>query len=153
MQGHLRKIGFCHMCTFHSSSHIMSRLSHTTSKSQAVHKYVLDKTRHQTSLELSMPYTKYEDKTRHQTNLELSICGIRRSLVAMGLWLEKTCSAGTGQRLLWLCRPMREWQFLPQWLHLKVVSAGRVCWLFLRLTLSSSDASCNFLFRAAQVAI
>ena len=28
------------------------------------------------------------------------------------------------QRLLWLCRPMWEWQSLPQWLHLKVASAG-----------------------------
>ena len=45
---------------------------------------------------------------------------------------------------MWLCRPMREWQSLPQWLLLKVVSAGGARWPFLRLTLSSSDASCSF---------
>ena len=28
------------------------------------------------------------------------------------------------QRLLWLCRPLWEWQSLPQWLHLKMASAG-----------------------------
>ena len=32
---------------------------------------------------------------------------------------------------------------MRQWLHLKVVSAGETCWLFLRLTLSSSEASCS----------
>ena len=31
---------------------------------------------------------------------------------------------------------MPKWQSLPQRLHLKVVSTGEVCWLFLRLTLS-----------------
>ena len=30
-------------------------------------------------------------------------------------------------------------------LHLNLVSAGGACWLFLRLTRSSSDASCSFI--------
>ena len=49
------------------------------------------------------------------------------------------------RRLLWLCRPVWdwEWQSLPQWLHLKVVSAGGACWLYLCLDLSSSDTSCS----------
>ena len=45
--------------------------------------------------------------------------------------------------LLWLCRPVQEWQSLSQWLHLDVVSAGGACWLFLHLTLSSSNTSCS----------
>ena len=33
---------------------------------------------------------------------------------------------------------------LPQWLHCKGVATGGACWLFLRLVLCSSEASCTF---------
>ena len=53
-------------------------------------------------------------------------------------------SLGTGTAFVVAVQADAGVKSLSQRLHLKAMSAGGACWPFLRLTLRSSDASCNF---------
>ena len=69
--------------------------------------------------------------------------GIHPSRVAMDLRLRKSQSVCTGAAPVVAMQASAGVTVPAAVLHLDVVLAGGACWLFLHLTLSSSDASCS----------